>query len=86
MAGVRPENAGEQMIKTVYDLIRALTEFDPNTPVVFRRTFEGGYYSDYSVHRPSKLFPGESVVLSAFELIPDAAVEGNSGRNTTREG
>lgn len=61
------------MVKTVYDLIKALTRFDPEMPVVFRKAEEKGAFSDWVLHTPTQFYPNSHVCLSAFEPVKDHA-------------
>lgn len=57
------------MIKTVKDLIEALSEFESSMPICIRKGEEEGCFSDWQLHEPTDLFPGGMVCLSAFVPI-----------------
>ena len=44
-------------MNTVRDLIRELEKFKDTTPVVFRRTYEDGYFCDYELCGPNDFYP-----------------------------
>lgn len=49
----------------VSELIKSLSEFDPNLPVCIRNSEGDGYYSDWELHYPMEFYPGGKVCISS---------------------
>lgn len=58
-------------MRKVKDLIEALVKFDPDSPVCIRLGSGEGYFSDWVMHEPNMLYPGDKVCLTAFEQFDD---------------